>query len=321
MTRLVDDLLDVSRVTRGLVRLDFHPDDLKAVAASAIEQVRPLIEERRHALATSMTPGPVPVNADRTRLVQVVANLLHNAAKYTPGGGRIELRVSIEDDEAVLVVRDNGIGIDASLLPHVFDLFIQGERSSDRAQGGLGLGLALARSIVLMHGGQIVAASEGRGHGSEFTMRLPLATPGAKTPAVAAAEQPPARTSSRCSVVVVDDNVDAARTIALALQFAGHEVAVHHDAAAVLAASALHPAQVYIIDIGLPDMPGHALAQALRREPRTQDAILIALTGYGRAEDRARSTEAGFDRHLVKPVDVEELRRIIDELIRCAPSE
>jgi PAS domain S-box-containing protein len=316
MTRLVDDLLDVSRVTRGLVRLDFRPDDLKAVAAAAIEQVRPLIEERRHALAVSMDSGPVPVRADRTRLVQVIANLLNNAAKYTATGGRIELRVAAEDGEAVLVVRDNGTGIDAQLLPLVFDLFTQGARDPDRSQGGLGIGLALARSIASMHDGHIVAVSGGRGRGAEFTMRLPLAARDAAAPPPQTRAGPSeAATQTHCKVIVVDDNVDAARTIALALEIAGHEVAVYHDAAAVLAASALQPAQVYIIDIGLPDMPGHDLAQALRRDPRTSDAILIALTGYGRAEDRARSNEAGFDRHLVKPVDVEELRRIIDGLV------
>jgi PAS domain S-box-containing protein len=316
MTRLVDDLLDVSRVTRGLVKLDLHVDDLKAVATSAIEQVRPLIEDRGHVLTTWMTPDPVPVRADRTRLVQVVANLLNNAAKYTPDGGRIDLRVTSGEGEAVLVVRDNGSGIDAQLLPRVFDLFTQGARDPGRSQGGLGIGLALARSITSMHGGRIAGASEGRGRGSEFTLCLPLAKPGKGTPPTAAVEQPETmQANSRCHVIVVDDNVDAARTIALALEIAGHDVAVHHDAAAVLAASAVHPAKVYIIDIGLPDMPGYELAQALRREPRTRDAVLIALTGYGRAEDRARSIEAGFDRHLVKPVDVEELRRTIDGLL------
>jgi PAS domain S-box-containing protein len=320
MTRLVNDLLDVSRVTRGLVTLDFRADDLKAVVNSAIEQVRPLIEERRHTLTTSMVPGPVPVEADRTRLVQVVANLLNNAAKYTPSGGRIDLRVTAADGEAVLVVRDNGTGIDAQLLPRVLDLFTQGARDPDRSQGGLGIGLALARSIALMHGGRIFAASEGRGRGSEFTLCLPLAKPDASPSADPGEQDEEKAGQSRCQVIVVDDNVDAARTIALALEIAGHQVAVHHAAATVLAASALHPAQVYIIDIGLPDMPGYELAQALRREPRTQDAILIALTGYGRAEDRARSTEAGFDRHLVKPVDVEELRRIIDGLAKRPPA-
>ena len=322
MTRLVDDLLDVSRVTRGLVKLDLEVDDLKSIVSGAIEQVRPLIEKRRHTLATWMVPAPVPVRADRTRLVQVFANLLNNAAKYTPDGGHLELRVDIRDGEAAVSVRDNGAGIDAQLLPHVFDLFSQGTRDADRSQGGLGIGLALARSITQLHGGQIVGLSNGRGQGSEFVVRLPVAKPPADAPAAGASAQPPPRErnserNSACRVVVVDDNVDAARTIALALEIAGHDVAVCHTAAAALAVTARDPARVYIVDIGLPDIPGHDLAQELRRNPDTTNATLIALTGYGRPADRERSKEAGFDRHLVKPVDVAELTAIIAAIANC----
>ncbi|KQY50373.1 hypothetical protein ASD14_11670 [Lysobacter sp. Root494] len=317
MTRLVDDLLDVSRVTRGLAKLDLEPDDLKSIVTGAVEQVRPLIEKRRHTLATWMVPAPVPVRADRTRLVQVFANLLNNAAKYTPDGGHIELRVDIHDGEAVVGVRDNGTGIDAQLLPHVFDLFSQGARDADRSQGGLGIGLALARSITQLHGGQIVGLSNGRGQGSEFIVRLPMAKPATDAPATAISTQPAPRGNSGCSVVVVDDNVDAARTIALALEIAGHEVSVCHTATAAFAMAAHGPASVYIIDIGLPDMPGYDLAQQLRRHPGTAHATLIALTGYGRPEDRERSKEAGFDRHLVKPVDVGELTDLMDAISSC----
>jgi len=317
MTRLVDDLLDVSRVTRGLVKLDLQRDDLKSIVAGAIEQVRPLIEKRRHALATWMVPEPVPVDADRTRLVQVFANLLNNAAKYTPEGGHIELRVDIRDGEAVVCVRDNGSGIDAHLLPHVFDLFSQAARDPDRSQGGLGIGLALARSITQLHGGQIVGLSNGRGQGSEFLVRLPLAKAEAEAPAPAGSPQSGARQRRGCHVVVVDDNVDAARTIALALEMAGHEVSVCHTAAAAFAVTAQEPAPVYIIDIGLPDIPGHDLARELRRNPGTRHAMLIALTGYGRPEDRERSKEAGFDRHLVKPVDIAELNSIVEAIPAC----
>ena len=317
MTRLVDDLLDVSRVTRGLAKLDLQLDDLKSIVTNAIEQVRPLIEKRRHTLATWMVPAPVPVRADRTRLVQVFANLLNNAAKYTPDGGHIELRVDIRDGEAVVCVRDNGTGIDAQLLPHVFDLFSQGARDADRSQGGLGIGLALARSITHLHGGQIVGLSNGRGQGSEFVVRLPMAKPAVDAPATAIAAQPAPRGRSGCSVVVVDDNVDAARTIALALEIAGHDVTVCHTAAAAFAVTAQSPAPVYIIDIGLPDIPGYDLAQELRRNPATIHATLIALTGYGRPEDREKSKDAGFDRHLVKPVDVGELTEIIGAIANC----
>ena len=317
MTRLVDDLLDVSRVTRGLVKLDLEQDDLKSIVAGAVEQVRPLIERRRHTLATWMVPAPVPVRADRTRLVQVFANLLNNAAKYTPDGGHIELRVDIRDGDAVVCVRDNGSGIDGQLLPHVFDLFSQGTRDHDRSQGGLGIGLALARSITQLHGGQIVALSNGRGQGSEFVVRLPMTKPAADARASSLSSPPSAGKRNRCHVVVVDDNVDAARTIALALEIAGHEVTTCHTAAAALAVTAQGPAPVYIIDIGLPDIPGYDLAQELRRNPDTAHATLIALTGYGRPEDRARSKEAGFDRHLVKPVDVGKLRELIDGIANC----
>jgi signal transduction histidine kinase/CheY-like chemotaxis protein len=317
MTRLVDDLLDVSRVTRGLAKLDLEQDDLKSIVANAVEQVRPLMEKRRHALATWMVPAPVPVRADRTRLVQVFANLLNNAAKYTPDGGHIELRVDVRDGDAVVCVRDNGSGIDAQLLPHVFDLFSQGTRDPDRSQGGLGIGLALARSITQLHGGHIVALSNGRGQGSEFIVRLPMTKPAAEPRASSLSSPPSAGKRNRCHVVVVDDNVDAARTIALALEIAGHEVTTCHTAAAAFAVAVQGPAPVYIIDIGLPDIPGYDLAQELRRNPETAHATLIALTGYGRPEDRERSKEAGFDRHLVKPVDVGELRELIDGIANC----
>lgn len=318
MTRLVDDLLDVSRVTRGLVKLDLEADDLRSIVAGAIEQVRPLIENRRHTLAIWMVPAPVPLRADRTRLVQVFANLLNNAAKYTPDGGHIELRVDMRDGEAVVSVRDNGAGIDAQLLPHVFDLFSQGAREGDRSQGGLGIGLALARSIIQLHGGQIVGHSNGRGQGSEFVVRLPMAKPDVGAAAAnTMASQPAPQERRGCHVVVVDDNVDAARTIALALEMTGHEVTICHTAAAAFAVTAQSPAPVYIIDIGLPDIPGLDVAQELRRNPATAHATLIALTGYGRPEDRERSKEAGFDRHLVKPVDIGELNEIIDAIANC----
>jgi len=313
MTRLVDDLLDVSRVTRGLVTMDFERLDLKAIVLDAIEQVRPLIEERHHALSTWMAPEPIPVRADRTRMIQVVANLLNNAAKFTAPRGRISVSVDVQQGEAVVIVRDNGSGIEAELLPRVFELFAQGSTAPDRAQGGLGIGLALARSISRLHGGTIAAHSDGRGQGSEFTVRLPLvarAESGASPESATISGQSP----GQCAILLVDDNRDAAQTIAMSLEIAGHTVTVCHDAASTLAETERNPAPVYVMDIGLPDMSGYELAKILRRDPRTSNATLIALTGYGRAEDRERSREAGFDSHLVKPVDVEELRALIAEL-------
>ncbi|CAA9351468.1 MAG: Multidomain signal transduction protein including CheB-like methylesterase, CheR-like methyltransferase and BaeS-like histidine kinase [uncultured Lysobacter sp.] len=315
MTKMVDDLLDVSRVTRGLVTFDFEIIDLKTVVRSAIEQINPLIEERGHQLGVWMPPGEVLVHGDRVRLVQVVANLLNNAAKYTRSGGRIDLELAISEGVAIVQVRDNGSGIDAQLLPHVFDLFTQGARGPDRSQGGLGIGLALARSVVSLHGGRITATSAGRGHGSELTVSIPLAELDAahvhgNASGAARAKGAPLR------VIVVDDNTDAARTIALLLQLQGHEVRVFHNAAAALDEARRAPAQLYVLDIGLPDMSGYELARLLRQDVAGADARLIAITGYGRSQDRALSHEAGFDLHLVKPVDAEQLLQAIATLTK-----
>ncbi|MFC0679850.1 PAS domain S-box protein [Lysobacter korlensis] len=306
MTRMVDELLDVSRVTRGLARLDCDVVDLATVARSAIEQIGPLIDERKHQLITHLPDGELLVMGDRIRLVQVVSNLLNNAAKYTRSGGRIELELAVDDGCAVIEVSDNGSGIEPELLPQVFELFTQGARGPDRSLGGLGIGLALAKSIVELHGGSIVANSAGRGRGSEFKVLLPLAELERAEPGTG---RMPSRRAvdARLSTMVVDDNADAARTIALLLELQGHEVRVHHDATTALADSRAQPAQLYILDIGLPDMSGHELAQRLRQQPGAADAKLIAVTGYGRAEDRTLSEEAGFDLHLVKPVDAGQL--------------
>ncbi|HUP29887.1 MAG TPA: PAS domain-containing protein [Usitatibacter sp.] len=305
MTELVDDLLDVSRVTRGLVELNREVLDLKAVAASAIEQVRPLVESRQHVLTTWMAAEPVLVEGDRTRLIQVVVNLLNNAAKYTPPRGEIALRLDVRDAEAHLTVRDNGLGIEPALLPRVFELFTQAARTPDRAQGGLGIGLALVRSIAQLHDGSVAARSEGSGKGSEFELTLPLAVSGAvENPALQT------RIQSRggpVRIMVVDDNLDAAQTLAMLLESVGHQVEVEDDPRRVLERAETCGAQVFILDIGLPHMDGHELAMRLRRLPATAPATLIALTGYGQDRDRAASRAAGFDYHFVKPVDLEEL--------------
>lgn len=315
MTELVDDLLDVSRVTRGLVELERRPVDLKAVLGNAIEQVRPLIDARGHQLTTRMASGEVHVLGDRTRLVQVMSNLLNNAAKYTPANGSLSVSLAIGEQAEVRVV-DTGMGIDAHLLPHVFDLFTQGERTPDRALGGLGLGLALVKSLVELHGGSVTAESAGRGSGSAFTVRLPLfqvalapaptAEQHASAPAAAA---PGAEAALR--ILVVDDNRDAAETLGMFLESLGHQVRVAHDSAQALEAARDAAFDVFVLDIGLPGMDGYALARRLRALPHCGGATYVALTGYGSADDRQRGAEAGFDHYLVKPAQVGELEKLL----------
>lgn len=310
MTELVDDLLDVSRVTRGLVELERRPVELKAVLASAIEQARPLIESRGHQLTTRMPPGDVHVLGDRTRLIQVVSNLLNNAAKYTPPDGALSVAMAVNGHVEVRVA-DNGMGIDPQLLPHVFDLFTQGERTPDRAQGGLGLGLALVKSLAELHGGRVGAESEGRGRGAAFTLVLPLLHAAPAPPADEPRPAAIARAAQPLRVMVVDDNKDAAETLGMLLGTLGHEVRVLHDSAHALAAAAQEAFDVFVLDIGLPDMDGYTLAGRLRSQPGGRAATFVALTGYGSAEDRQRGNEAGFDHYLVKPADLAELARVL----------
>jgi PAS domain S-box-containing protein len=300
LTRLVDDLLDVSRFTRGTVSLRRARLDLRDVVRHAVETHRDFLDARGHHVRTTLPDTPIPVDGDHTRLVQVVGNLLHNAAKYTDVGGTITVEAGVERD-AWVRVRDDGIGIPADLLPHVFDLFAQADRSLDRSQGGLGIGLTLSRQLVLLHGGSIVADSGGPGQGSEFTIRLPLDAGGGDTPA-----QRPAAPAERAGlrVVVVEDNRDAADMLALLLSMAGHEVRTAPDGPTALALVATGaPPDVMLCDIGLPGLDGYQLAARLRALPDLAGTRLIALTGYGRDDDRARALAAGFDDHLTKPVE------------------
>ena len=301
MTHLVDDLLDVSRVTRGLVTINQGSVELGAVLREAVEQIKPVIDARKHRLTLDIAPHPMPVCGDRTRLIQVAANLLNNAAKYTPDGGELHVSLQQHDGVAVLRVRDNGIGIGADLLPVVFDLFTQAQRTPDRAQGGLGLGLALVKKLVELHHGTVEAHSEGLGHGSTFTIRLPLLPADQVAAAAPAAAASPAASRSR-RILVVDDNVDAARTLGLLLESAGHQVTIEHSAHAALARSGQDRFEVILLDIGLPDMSGHVLAGALKRLPCCGASALVAVSGYGQEQDRRMSQEAGFAAHLVKPV-------------------
>lgn len=309
MTKIVDDLLDVSRVTRGLVTLEQSTVDLAEVVAASVEQARPLIDGARHELSVTLPPQPMHVRGDRSRLVQVLSNLLSNAARYTAPGGRIALHGQADADEVRLIVQDNGQGIAADLLPHIFDLFTQGVRSADRSQGGLGLGLALVKHLVELHGGWVRADSPGPGQGASFTIGLPrVAAPVLAPEPADAPAHPPARP---LDILVVDDNLDAAQTLAQWLQHEGHSVAVAHDGAAALKRAQAHWPQVFILDIGLPGMDGWELARRLRTLPRGGQATLIALTGYGQQADRDRAREAGFHHHLVKPADPDALRQLL----------
>jgi signal transduction histidine kinase/ActR/RegA family two-component response regulator len=317
MTHLVDDLLDVSRVTRGLVTINRNEVELGGVLREAVEQATPLIEARRHRLHLDLPAQPLHVRGDRTRLIQVAANLLNNAAKYTPDGGELRVGLRREGDDALMAVQDNGTGIAHDLLPFVFELFIQGQRTPDRAQGGLGLGLALVRKLVELHGGAIEAHSAGAGLGSTFTVRLPLLAQADDAPRAAPPTAAPAPAQAS-RILVVDDNADAADTLAMVLEHAGHAVTIEHSPQAALARAQHEDFRYMLLDIGLPGMSGHELAAALRRLPRSADAILVAVSGYGQEEDRRRSREAGFAAHLVKPVRAEEL---IETLARAAATK
>ena len=323
LTSLVDDLLDVSRVTRGLVVIDKQRIDLREILMQAVEQVTPLLEARRHQLGVRPQAQPLAVCGDAKRLIQVFANLLNNAVKYTPPGGRIDVETCIEGSCALVSVSDNGIGMSEELITRAFELFAQAERGSDRAQGGLGIGLAVVKRLVELHGGSIRVHSDGPGQGSRFTVSLPLADSSEAMPR-AASRSPLAVANAPLSVMVVDDKVDAAQMLSVMIEACGYQVRTEHGSQAALIVSALEPADVYLLDIGLPEVDGLALAQCLRANPATADAVLIAVSGYGRPEDRAASTQAGFDFHFVKPVDGEDLAGLLRDIAtrcRCASPE
>ena len=315
LSRLVDDLLDVSRITRGKVELKRTAVDLAEIVSRAVETSRPLIEAHRHQLNIRLPGQAIRLDADPIRLVQVVANLITNAAKYQEDGGQIGLIVEREEEVAVLSVSDRGIGISADKLSAVFELFTQIDAKVDRAQGGLGIGLTLVKRLVEMHGGSVQARSGGLGQGSEFIVRLPLADELAAAPEYCKGPTevvpgPPQR------VLVVDDNRDAAETMGILLRLSGHQVRVAHNGSdAIETADQFHP-QLIFLDLGMPGMSGLDVCRSLRQQHA--DAVLVAVTGWGQDEDRRRSRDAGFDEHLVKPVDPRVLLKLVSDLDRRA---
>jgi PAS domain S-box-containing protein len=311
MKRLLDDLLDVSRVSQGKISLNRDLIDLGSVVLQAVEVSRPHLMEKQQRLSLKSAGASAVVHADPTRLVQVFGNLLNNAAKYSEPGGAIEIELSVEDDEAIVKVRDQGVGMARELLERAFDLFVQDVRSLDRAQGGIGIGLTMVRDLVKMHGGTVQALSDGPGRGCEIIVRLPRAREAAVAvkPAPVAARVAAAPPSRALRILVVDDNVDAASTLARLLMLLGHEVTVAHDGPGALATTTRARPELVFIDIGLPGMDGYQLATALRGAG-FERATLVAVTGYGRVGDLQRSRDGGFDQHLVKPVDLAALQRI-----------
>ena len=316
LTRLVDDLMDVSRITSGRIALSHAAIEIAVPVARAIELSRALIDNRGHALRLSLPEQPLIVDGDLTRLTQVMVNLLNNAAKYTPKGGRIELSVTEDNGSVVVSVRDTGSGMPSELVPRVFDLFTQGKRSLDRVEGGLGVGLTLVKKIVELHGGTVTAHSEGIDRGSEFVVRLPRDSGARATGAAVPDRRSAGAHLQQLRILVVDDNKDAAESLAILLELWGHEARRAHDGATALQLGASYRPDVIFLDIGLPGMDGYEVASRLRQMPETSAATLIAVTGYGQEEDRRRSRRAGFDQHLVKPVAPESLQSLLAGLAR-----
>lgn len=313
MVRLVDDLMEISRITRGRIELDTSTIDLHQVLRDAVELSRPLIDGAGHRLALQLSPGPLPVQGDAVRLAQVFSNLLNNAAKYTPGpGGAIVLTAHTHDDQAVVTVQDNGIGIAPEMLGSVFDMFVQASGASKAAQGGLGIGLTLARTLVELQGGRIVADSAGLGRGSRFTVRLPLHA----APLAAASTDLPQAPVQGVSALVVDDNRDAANSLAEFLDALGIATSVAYSGTEALALLPTLQPDVAVLDIGMPGMDGHELARRIRQHPAGAQVLLVALTGWGQQSDREATAAAGFQHHLVKPLDPDALLPILDSIGR-----
>jgi PAS domain S-box-containing protein len=317
LARLVDDLLDVSRITRGKIELRKERTEVSAIVEHALETSRPLIEAARHKLTVTFAAEPLWVMADVTRMAQVLSNLLNNAAKYTRPGGNLQLAVERDGGEAVIRVRDDGIGIPPEMLSRIFEMFTQVDSSLERSQGGLGIGLTIAQRLVEMHGGVLEAVSDGPDRGSELTVRLPLPAEGAAARNGEEEDGEPAvstRARAALRVLVVDDNSDSADSLAVWLELTGHDVRTAYDGQQALAVARELRPDVIFLDIGMPGMSGYEVARRLREQPETRDVLLLAMTGWGQEEDRRRSREAGFDEHLVKPLDPKGLEERLAEL-------
>jgi signal transduction histidine kinase len=302
LSRLVDDLLDVSRITQGRIELQHEPVNLLSVISQALETVEPLMRDNRHKVIIAAAEGAVYVNGDHARLVQCIANILTNSGKYTDPGGEIRVEMRTDGGQVVITITDNGVGIPAELLPQIFDLFVQSNRSLDRSQGGLGIGLSVVRRLIEMHGGRVSAASDGPGRGARFELRLPIIAPRSDMK-----DEQPEQASVGRRILIVDDNADSADSLAMILNHSGHTAEPVYGAVDALNRAAAFDPEIVLLDIGLPGLDGYEVARELRG--RGSNARLIALTGYGQQEDIRRAQDAGFDAHLVKPVDLQRLLR------------
>eukprot|EP00456_Euglypha_rotunda_P014838 TRINITY_DN1470_c0_g1_i9.p1 TRINITY_DN1470_c0_g1~~TRINITY_DN1470_c0_g1_i9.p1 ORF type:complete len:325 (-),score=79.65 TRINITY_DN1470_c0_g1_i9:145-1119(-) len=313
MVRLVDDLLDVSRITSGKIELRMEPIEITTVIRQAIESSRPMAQAARHDVTLQLPSLPIIVNADAVRLAQVFGNLLNNACKYSEPGGKIRVTANQQGDYVFVSVKDTGVGIEAPMLPKIFELFTQIDQSLERSQGGLGIGLSLVKSLIELHGGTVTALSEGLGHGSEFIVQLPIAVTAAAQddshdPDVVASLQ-----SMR--ILIVDDNRDSASTLGMLLRLQKNETRLAYDGAEAIAIAEEFRPDVLLLDIGLPKLNGYEVARRIRTMPWGRQMILVALTGWGQEEDRRKSKDAGFDGHIVKPVDQVELKGLLTELM------
>jgi CheY-like chemotaxis protein len=314
MARLVDDLMDVSRISHGHIGLQLERTDLASVLGQAVESARPMIEAASQELSVQLPVRFLPLQADTVRLTQVFSNLLNNASKYSKPGSRILLEAQAEGDSVRVAIRDQGIGISAAALPGIFDMFIQVDRSLERPRSGLGIGLALVKTLVDLHGGRVEGRSEGLGRGSEFSVWLPLAPLAEES--VTATTMPAAISGRR--VLVVDDNIDAAQTLAQLLELLGNEVRQAHDGQAAVDTAAEFQPELVLMDIGLPRLNGYEACRRIRSQFQGRRPAIIALTGWGQEQDRAQSAEAGFDAHLVKPVKYDTLMQLAARLLLAA---
>ncbi len=310
MTHLVDDLLDMSRITSGRIRLQLEPVELGELLKGVIETYRQSAETARHQITVKASGAPVYVSADRIRLTQIISNILHNAVKYTPPGGRIEIELRTQAEEAVVSVRDNGMGIPGEMLEHIFEPFAQLDRSYERADGGLGIGLTLAKKLIELHAGRIEARSAGRGKGTEFLIQLSTTTPGAPAKRGSAQRHPVEAAASR-RILIADDNHDAAVSLSMLLQSIGHDTRVVHDGVEALEEAEVFRPDVVLLDIGMPRLDGYETARRIRSQPWAAAVQIVAVTGWGQEADRQKAKEAGFHRHLVKPVDLDALQEVI----------